>query len=100
MADLEYFARELPEDQLEKVFTQENLEPVIKAILRSGAERSKDWYGEERRIYDITAMLADLSLKKCANYLQDANLDYLPLSARDLSQARLWMKVAGIPKRQ
>jgi len=96
MEDLTYCARELPQEQLEQVFTQGNLEPFIKAVLRSRSRRSDDW-DEERRIYDIAVMLADLSLSKCANYLQDADVDYLQLAARDLSQARLWMKVAGIP---
>lgn len=109
MSDLAYFAQELPQDQVEQVFTVERVEPIIRAMLRlthpspkSGRkwlERSDTW-GDEKRIYDIAAMLADLSLKKFGNYLQDADIGLQQLAVRDLNQARLWMKVAGIPKRQ
>lgn len=99
LEDLTYFVEKLPEPQLRQVFTVGALKPLVMAVLRTAAERDKDW-GVESRRYEITAMMAEVVLEKCWNYLQDLDIDLMKLAQTDIAHAKAWVTVAGNPRRK
>ena len=64
LSDLALAAKKLPEEQLDEIFTKENLQPLIMAIMHpSSTKYGKKFSKEERdRIFELGYMLIDSSI--------------------------------------
>ena len=69
IADLVWFAEELPEDQLCQVFTEENIDKLTSALLTQGTNRSRseDKHRQEliEREYRIAVIFMEKGADKC-----------------------------------
>lgn len=77
--DLTLVARKLDEKQLQEIFTKENLQPLIMAIMHpSSIKYGKKFSKEERdRIFELGYMLIDSSIDITGHSLEDVYAERL-----------------------
>ena len=94
---LAWYAKTQPEDQVRQVLSQENLEPMIRAILKSekiaGTVVPDQRPLSDSRRLNIAIMLVSLGLDEC---LRQIGAEYFTLFTADVQRIAMWNRALQI----